>query len=186
MNKARRMTRRSPPDNYWRGFHAAERSQGSCPEISPLSLPRPRWRESKEVGATESACRVTPPPAGGTACDRRGRGCPGHSWPGQGHRLGASGWPGAAGPAPGAGRARASRGRRGRAPHRGRGRGRRAASREAPRGEGPELGAGGLLIIWRRELPGRLEEAAGPTPGRSGSCRASAAAAAHPEVRAGC
>lgn len=56
------MTRRSPPDNYWRGFHAAERSQGSCPEISPLSLPRPRWRESKEVGATESACRVTPPP----------------------------------------------------------------------------------------------------------------------------
>jgi hypothetical protein len=40
------------------------------------------------------------------------------------------------------------------------------ASREASRGEGPELPAGGLLIIWRRELPGHPEEAVEPTPGR--------------------
>lgn len=61
-----------------------------------------------------------------------------------------------------------------------------AASREASRGEGPELRAGGLLIIWRQELPGLLEEAVGPTPGRRVSFQASAAAAADPEVRAGC
>lgn len=60
-----------------------------------------------------------------------------------------------------------------------------AASREASRGEGPELRAGGLLIIWRRELSGHLEEAVGPTPGRV-SFRASAANAADPEVRASC
>lgn len=60
-----------------------------------------------------------------------------------------------------------------------------AASREASRGEGPELRAGGLLIIWRQELPGHLEEAVGPKPGRRVSFRASAAAAADPEVRAG-
>lgn len=61
-----------------------------------------------------------------------------------------------------------------------------AASREASRGEGPELRAGGLLIIWRQELPGLLEEVVGPTPGRRVSFQASAAAAADPEVRAGC
>lgn len=61
-----------------------------------------------------------------------------------------------------------------------------AASREASRCEGPELRAGGLLIIWRQELPGFLEEAVGPTPGRRVSFRTSVAAATDPEVRADC
>lgn len=67
---------------------------------------------------------------------------------------------------------------------RGGGRGRRAASREAPRGEGPGNFRAGGLVTWRQGLP-RYQEAAGPT-GRRVSFLASAAAAADPEVRAGC
>lgn len=133
---------------------------------------------------------------GARGCGRSGRQCPGHTWPWQGPRF-REGWLGSgsarAVPAREShgvpGRAQAARARHvggAGASRRGRGRGRRAASREAPRGEGPELRAGGLLLTWRRELPARLQEAAGPTPGRRVSFRPSAAAAADPEVRAGC